>query len=85
MSRDMTEAELIQAMLEAQPTPGASAPNAFTSAEICDITGLPLTTVQHRVRALCREGKMEGFRDWRQTSVGHLQRYPVFRVVERAA
>mgnify|MGYP001146273673 CR=1 FL=1 len=77
----MTEAELLQAMLDAQPRAGAQYPNAFTTAEISELTGMALQTTQRRIRAMCREGKMEGMRDWRETSVGHMQRYPVFRLV----
>lgn len=82
---DMTETALLEALRNAQPKPGSQYPDAFTTSEIAEMTGWAMTRTQHTVRALCRAGQMEGMRDWRETSVGHMQRYPVFRLVKEAA
>ena len=77
---NLTHEELVRALLAAQPVPEATAPDAFTTEEWANMLGKSLPTTGKLLKKMCRAGTMEGFRDWRETSAGHSQRYPVYRV-----
>lgn len=75
----MTEAELL-AFLAANDE-GKPDPEAMTIYEMSELSGISECTLKRKMTRLCRQGKMEMFRDWRVTNGGYSQRYPVYRVV----